>query len=99
MRWLPQFGPYNEHFCSDFGAAYMALTALAVVAAIYVDNSDMVKAAAAVWLTFNVLHLAYHLRMLHVYSTRDAALVMTSLSLLSLISAALLIPAHPTSDT
>jgi hypothetical protein len=99
MTWLPQFGPYNEHFCSDVGAAYIALSALAVVAAIYADNRGTVKTAASVWLTFNVLHLAYHLRMLHVYSTRDAALVMTSLSLLALISAALLIPAHPRSDT
>jgi hypothetical protein len=99
MTWLPQFGSYNEHFCSDVGATYMALTVLAVVVAIYADNSAMVKAAAAVWLTFNVLHLAYHLRMPHVYNTRDAVLVMTSLSLLALISAALLIPAHPGSDT
>lgn len=96
MHWLPPLGPYNEHFCSDVGATYLALTVLAAVAAIYVDSASTVKTAAAAWLTFNVLHLLYHLRMLHVYDTRDAALNAVLLGLLALISAALLVPTRRT---
>ncbi len=92
MTWLPQLGAYNEHFCSDVGATYLALTALTVMAAIYVDSSGAVKLTAVAWLTFNSLHLAYHLRTLHMYDTRDAVLMTTTLSIVALISAALLIP-------
>lgn len=94
MTWLPPLGPYNEHFCTDVGAAYLALTLLAVTAAIYVDNGVVVKVAALAWLTFNVLHWTYHLRMLHMYGARDAALTITSLTVVALVSAALLIPAR-----
>jgi hypothetical protein len=72
MTWLPQLGSYNEHFCSDVGSAYLALTVLAVMAAIYVDSNSAVKLTAAAWLTFNSSHLAYHARTLQMYGTRDA---------------------------
>lgn len=92
MRWLPPLGPYNEHFCSDVGAAYLALTVLAAVAAVQVGNVGVVRVAAATWLAFSVFHLAYHLRMLHVYSARDIALNVVALSVPALIAAALLAP-------
>lgn len=92
MRWLPPLGPYNEHFCTDVGSAYLALAVLATAAAIYVGNVGVVRVAAATWLTFSVFHLVFHLRMLHVYDTRDAALNVIALGLPMLISAALLAP-------
>jgi hypothetical protein len=97
LTWLPQLGPYNEHFCSDIGATYIALTVLAAAAVIYVDNASTVKITGMTWLTFNALHLVFHLRTLQMYGPRDAVFTATVLGLLTLISAALLIPADPIS--
>jgi len=92
LSWLPQLGPYNEHFCKDTGAMFLALLVLSVAAIVYVNNRTVVKIAAGAWLTFNVLHFVYHMTMLQMYNTRDAVLNVIFLSLLVLISAALLIP-------
>ena len=92
LSWLPQLGPYNEHFCKDTGAMFLALLVLSVAAIVYVNNRAVVKIAAGAWLTFNVLHFVYHMTMLQMYNTRDAVLNVIFLSLLVLISAALLIP-------
>jgi tryptophan-rich sensory protein len=92
LSWLPQLGPYNEHFCKDTGAMFLALLVLSAAAIVYVDNRTVVKIAAGAWLTFNVLHFAYHMTMLQMYNTRDAVLNVILLSVLVLVSAALLIP-------
>jgi hypothetical protein len=92
LSWLPQLGPYNEHLCKDTGAMFLALLVLSVAAIVYVNNRTVVKIAAGAWLTFNVLHFAYHMTMLQMYNTRDAVLNVVFLSVLVLISAALLIP-------
>ena len=92
LSWLPQLGPYNEHYCKDTGAMYLALLMLSVAAIVSVNNRTVVKIAAGAWLTFNVLHFVCHVTMLQVYNTRDAVLNVIFLSLLVLISAALLIP-------
>jgi hypothetical protein len=94
LSWLPQLGPYHEHFCKDTGAMFLALLLLSVAAIALVHNGSLVKVTAGAWLTFNVLHFVYHLSMLHMYNTRDAVLNVISLSSLVLISAALLIPAR-----
>lgn len=96
MRWLPPLGPYNEHFCSDVGSTYLGLMVLALVAAVHVTSTGAVRVAAATWLTFSIFHLIYHLRMLHVYNARDAALNMVALTLPALISVVLLIRPHGT---
>jgi hypothetical protein len=92
LSWLPQLGPYNEHFCKDTGAMFLALLVLSVAAIAYVNNGTLVKITASAWLTFNVLHFVYHMSMLHMYNTRDAVLNVIGLSLIVLVSAALLIP-------
>jgi hypothetical protein len=92
LSWLPQLGPYNEHSCKDTGAMFLALLVLSVAAVVYVNDRTVVKIAAGAWLTFNVLHFAYHMTMLQMYDTRDAVLNVILLSVLVLISAALLIP-------
>ena len=71
---------------------YLALLMLSVAAIVSVNNRTVVKIAAGAWLTFNVLHFVYHMTMLQMYNTRDAVLNVIVLSLLVLISAALLIP-------
>ena len=51
-----------------------------------------VRITAAAWTTFNVLHLGYHVTTLQMYDGRDKVLVVTSLTILALVSAALLLP-------
>jgi hypothetical protein len=98
MRWLVQFGPYNEHFVKDIGSMYLALAVLTAAALWWVSNEATVRIAAAAWTTFNVFHLVYHLTMLQIYDTRDRVLVIVSLVVLLLVSATLLIPGRRTQD-
>lgn len=92
LRWLPQLGPYNEHFAKDVGAAYLAFTALSLVALAYARKPGVVPLAGAALLVFNTLHFLYHLTMLHMYEPLDQALNVVSLSLLVVMSIILVIP-------
>src|SRR5437868_5872183 len=74
LRWLPVLGPYNEHLVKDVGSMYLALTALSGWALVYLSNRTLRIVTAVSWTTFNLLHLIYHLPMLHMYGTRDATL-------------------------
>ncbi|MHA3021570.1 hypothetical protein ACXPWS_15080 [Mycobacterium sp. BMJ-28] len=94
MSWLPPLGPYNEHFCKDTGAMFLALFVLSVAAIGWLENRAVVRIVAGAWLTFNVLHWWYHMTMLHMYSARDAVLNAIFLSLMVLASAALLMPSR-----
>ncbi|MET9224311.1 hypothetical protein [Lentzea sp. NPDC003310] len=92
LRWLPQLGPYNEHFAKDVGAAYLAFTALSVVALLYARNRAVVPLAGAALLVFNGLHCLYHLTMLHMYEPRDQVLNVVLLGLLVVVSVILVLP-------
>jgi hypothetical protein len=92
MKWLPAFGPYNEHFAKDVGAMYLALTVLSALAFVYLSNRTLLLVTAASWTVFNLLHLSYHLTMLHMSAPRDAAVSAVTLSLVLLCSVALVIP-------
>ncbi|MFJ3892800.1 hypothetical protein [Streptomyces sp. NPDC090083] len=92
LKWLPQLGPYNEHLVKDAGSMFLALACLAVVAARQVRNTRLVQTTGAVWLVFNVLHFSYHVQHLGMYGTRDQVLNVVVLSLLTLLSAVLLVP-------
>ncbi|MGW6936017.1 hypothetical protein ACWGE0_38580 [Lentzea sp. NPDC054927] len=94
LRWLPQLGPYNEHFAKDVGAAYLAFTVLALVALANVSKPMVAQLVGAALLVFNVLHFAYHLTMLHMYEPRDQVLNLVLLSLLVVISLILVIPSR-----
>ncbi|WP_082966485.1 hypothetical protein [Mycolicibacter sinensis] len=100
MTWLPVLGPYNEHFVKDVGSFFMGFAALSALALYYLRNRPVVVITAISWSVFNVLHLIYHLGMLHMYGRRDAILNAVSLSLLLVLSLLLLIPArsHATED-
>lgn len=90
--WLPQLGPYNEHLVKDAGAMFLALMVLSLIALRYVHNDVLVRTAGVVWLTFNVLHLSYHLQHLDMYGRLDQVLNVVTLGLLALASLALLLP-------
>jgi hypothetical protein len=92
--WLPQLGPFNEHLAKDTGAMFLALTVLSLIALRYVRNDVLVRTTGLAWLTFNALHLTYHLGHLHMYGTFDKVLNVVGLSAVVLLSIALL-PAQP----
>jgi hypothetical protein len=71
---------------------FLPLLVLSVAAIAHVNNGTLVRITAGAWLTFNVLQFVYHMSMLQVYKTRDAVLNVILLSLLVLVSAAVLIP-------
>lgn len=100
MHWLPVLGPYNEHFVKDVGSLFSGLAVLSALALCYLRNRPVVVITAVGWSVFNVLHLIYHVGMLHMYGPRDAVLNVVSLSLLLALSLVLLIPArsHATED-
>lgn len=94
LSWLPQLGPFNEHFVKDVGAFYLGLTVLSVVTFVHITNVTLVRVAAATWTVFNLLHFIFHMQMLHMYEPRDQVLNAIVLSAVLLISAALFIPAR-----
>ncbi|MEB3031726.1 hypothetical protein KV113_09155 [Mycolicibacter sp. MYC340] len=94
MSWLPVLGPYNEHFVKDVGAMFFALGALSALAVYYLANRPVVVITAVSWSIFNALHLIYHIPMLHMYGPRDLVLNAISLSLILVVSLALLVPAR-----
>lgn len=96
LSWLPQLGPYNEHFCKDTGAMFLALLVLSVAAVICIDNQAVVRIVGGAWLTFNTLHWWYHMTMLHMYNTRDATLNVIFLSLMVVAAAVLVFPRRTT---
>lgn len=96
LSWLPQLGPYNEHFATDTGAMFLALTALSVLAYVNLGNATLVRVTGASWTVFNALHWIFHMRMLHMYEPRDQILNAVFLSLMVIVSAALLVPLRRT---
>lgn len=92
LSWLPQLGPFNEHFVKDVGGFYLGLAVLSAGALVMVGNDGVVRLSAAVWFVFNTFHGVYHLQMLHMYNTRDQILNVIALGALWLASAALLLP-------
>ena len=92
LSWIPQLGPYNEHFVRDVGAFFLGLTVLSVATLIYVANTTLVRVSAGAWSMFNLLHLILHLQMLHHYSPRDQVLNVVTLSALLIASLALFFP-------
>lgn len=86
LRWLPSLGPYNPHVAAEVGALYLGLALLAVLAIVHITNAVLVRASAGAWTIFNLLHVAFHLRMLHMYDVRDQILTSVALSAVLLAS-------------
>jgi hypothetical protein len=92
LSWLPQLGPYNEHFAKDVGAMFLGLMLLSVLTFIHITNTTLVKVTAGTWTVFNLLHFIYHMQMLGMYSPRDQVLNAIVLTAILLAGAALFIP-------
>lgn len=77
-RWLPGFGPYNEHFVVDVGAGFLALTAALVFAAVVLERR-VVQLACVTYLAFAIPHSIYHVAQIDVLSTKDNVLNVATL--------------------
>lgn len=96
LTWLPQLGPFNEHFATDTGAMFLGLATLSIAAFIRCTNTTLVRITGAAWTVFNLLHWVFHMRMLHMYEPRDQILNVIALSALLVGSGLLLLPARRT---
>jgi len=58
-HWVSALAPYNEHLVRDYGAAFLALSVLALLAAYYAERR-LVIAAAIVWEISALPHTIFH---------------------------------------
>ncbi|MFL6159649.1 MAG: hypothetical protein ACJ72D_26485 [Marmoricola sp.] len=91
-HWTAVTGPYNEHFITDVGAAYLALTAAAVLALAWRDLRTC-RLAGAVWAVFSTPHLYFHVRHLDGLSTFDKVGELSTLAATLLVAVWLALPA------
>jgi hypothetical protein len=59
-HWVSAFAPYNEHLVRDYGAAFLAISVLALTAA-WLAERRLAAVALVVWLVAAVPHLVFHL--------------------------------------
>jgi hypothetical protein len=58
-HWVSAFGAYDEHLVRDYGASFLAISVLALIAA-WVAERRLVRIALVVWLVAAVPHLVFH---------------------------------------
>jgi hypothetical protein len=88
-HWTKVTGPYNEHFVTDVGAAYLALTALALLALAWGDLRSS-RLAGAAWAVFSAPHFLFHARHLSGLTSFDKVAELSSLGA-TLVIAVLLV--------
>jgi len=59
QHWVSAFAPYNEHLIRDYGASFLAISALVLIAGWLADRRTMIV-ALVVYLIAAVPHLAFH---------------------------------------
>jgi hypothetical protein len=58
--WTAAYPPFNDHLVSDLGATFLTLGVLLAIAAVLADRR-VTRVVLVGVITFNTLHLAYHL--------------------------------------
>jgi hypothetical protein len=58
-HWVSAAGAYDEHLIRDYGAAFLALSVLALAAA-WIGERLLVRVALVVWIVAAVPHLIFH---------------------------------------
>src|SRR3954454_7764428 len=58
-HWVSALAPYNEHLVRDYGAAFLALSVLALLAAYYAERR-LVVVTAIVWEISALPHTIFH---------------------------------------
>jgi hypothetical protein len=89
-HWVSADGPYNEHLVRDVGGLNLALTVVAVVAAIVLGRV-IVRTAAVATLAFAIPHLAYHAAHTDLYETSDAFASIFSLGIAAVLPVVVLV--------
>jgi hypothetical protein len=97
-HWVSPDGPYNEHLVRDVGGLNVALTVIAVVAAVTL-GTVIVRTAAVASLAFAIPHLAYHSAHTDLYEASDAFASIFSLAVGALIPIIVLVLLSRPSDT
>jgi hypothetical protein len=59
QHWVSSFAPFNEHLIRDYGASFLAISALVLIAAWLADRRTMIV-ALVVYLVAAVPHLVFH---------------------------------------
>lgn len=90
-HWTAVTGPYNEHFITDVGAAYLALAALAVLALAWSDERSA-RLAGIAWAVYSTPHLYFHARHLEELTDLDKAAQLGSLAGTLLVAVLLALP-------
>jgi len=89
-HWVSADGPYNEHLLRDVGGLNLAVTVVAVAAAIVLTRA-LVRTAAVATLAFAIPHVAYHSAHTDLYTTSDAVALVFSLGLAVVLPIAVLV--------
>ena len=59
-HWVSALPPYNEHLVRDYGASFLAISVLALVAA-WLAERRLMQITLSVWVVAAVPHLIFHL--------------------------------------
>ena len=92
-HWTKVTGPYNEHFITDVGAAYLALTAVAILALAWGDLRSC-RLAGAAWAVFSAPHFLFHVRHLDGLSSFDKVAELATLGATLVVAIWLVTPSR-----
>ena len=89
QHWVASFAPYNEHLVRDYGASFLALAVLALIAAWLADRRLM-QATLIVWTIAAVPHLVFHVAHADEPAGAEGALSLLTLGLNAVLPVVLL---------
>jgi hypothetical protein len=58
-HWVAAMPPYNHHLVTDYGSAYLGLSVMAALAAVFLERR-LVQVALVSWAVSALPHLAFH---------------------------------------
>lgn len=92
-EWVSALPPYNEHLVRDVGGMYLAFGVASLWLVVRPSAQGIVGVGLG-WLTFNLIHAAFHLDHLRVYSRFDQVLNVVALVGVAFLSFLLVLPAR-----
>jgi hypothetical protein len=88
-HWVSALPPFNEHLIRDYGASFLALAVLALIAA-WLGDLRLVRVALAVWIVAALPHLIFHLAHADMPAGANGAASLATLAINAALPAALL---------
>ena len=89
-EWVPPFGPFNEHFITDYGSFTLALAVMLIIAAVMLDRR-VVQVALVVWIVGALPHFISHVTETERFDTTDNVGNLGALALYIVVPALLLV--------